>query len=725
MREDTHSPQHVLPRSSPKARSLDDRDVASLSPKARSFDDQDAAKLTSAQSRQQMKHSTAHDRNVKRRKEMASEQHLFPEVIVYTGRRLEDGNTSETSTAGSPTAASARRRKSLKTQKSVEYDPAEDPIYHMTQTSSDPGFSETYSEASLTHFKMDRTGSAVDFTRLGSSREWTSAPFDLASSSKVKTLKHGFPRLSTSALTMDRAESKRAFKHQTTVDSYFKSSRRHRHPSEYRSQSRRDDSERRKSSSGRAHDDVRSQQYLHSTRSHGHEQGRAANERREKFQRGESTLVTPTYLKKGPNGSRTLRKHSSVDLLNQQVPHMQVRARSEDALETCWCKDCNTHSSHSLRHRSHASHRHVKARSKDKMSREQRSCDRKARRLAKDRESLSSLNYWNQSIESNRLSKHSRSWHSEPSERLEHKLTLSKDSSSESDKSSQRWIQHETAKRDQKSQWSVSLQRHHGLDALGSSRSEKEMDFTKKELFMKFFSQEVDLDDTQSNEDPRFFSDSWTNSLESSVSTRKNSLKFIGHSSGDSEDTLQVVAVESSSGGAADGHSREFLTVSEPTPKCNVIVYADNLRSKHRTRSRTVSNHVSPARSPSSETNDDLPTHDVRAGSRVLASTVSNPNKSVPCAVPDAELSSGSSESVRTKVSEASTHLSVTDTDSALSSAASRQTTPSAPSTLHEEVTTTYPHVGKKYSDSAYQTKESSMDMFDDLRRKGSVTTLR
>ncbi|PVD21319.1 hypothetical protein C0Q70_19492 [Pomacea canaliculata] len=359
------------------------------------------------------------------------------------------------------------------------------------------------------------------------------------------------------------------------------------------------------------------------------------------------------------------------------------------------------------------------------MLREQRSCDRKARRLAKDRESLSSLNYWNQSIDSNRLSKHSRSWHSEPSERLEHKLTLSKDSSSESDKSSQRWIQHETAKRDQKSQWSVSLQRHHGLDALGSSRSEKEMDFTKKELFMKFFSQEVDLDDTQSNEDPRFFSDSWTNSLESSVSTRKNSLKFIGHSSGDSEDTLQVVAVESSSGGAADCHSREFLTVSEPTPKCNVIVYADNLRSKHRTRSRTVSNHVSPARSPSSETNDDLPTRDVRAGSRVLASTVSNPNKSVPCAVPDAELSSGSSESVRTKVSEASTHLSVTDTDSALSSAASRQTTPSAPSTLHEEVTTTYPHVGKKYSDSAYQTKESSMDMFDDPRRKGSVTTLR
>nr|KAG5686934.1 hypothetical protein BaRGS_018923 [Batillaria attramentaria] len=42
-----------------------------------------------------------------------------------------------------------------------------------------------------------------------------------------------------------------------------------------------------------------------------------------------------------------------------------------------------------------------------------------------------------------------------------------------------------------------------GIDALGSSSSDKDFDLSRKELFMKFFSQEVDLDDTYSSEEPR------------------------------------------------------------------------------------------------------------------------------------------------------------------------------------------------------------------------------
>ncbi|XP_076449512.1 uncharacterized protein LOC143285946 [Babylonia areolata] len=469
---------------------------------------------------------------------------------------------------------------------------------------------------------------------------------------------------------------------------------------------------------------------------HGSKQ-QSARDRRGVFKRNETISAAVSWQSRRSRSkrrgeARSLRKCSSVDFLDSDRRPAPSRSHSDHVLDHCHCEDCVVRetlpaSSTSSRYRaesdmgSSSSGRHYKQRGG-------RDRPRKGRRDMYSREDSSGA----------RRLTHVSGPFSARGQELRSLKTSSSDNERFFETSS-------TLDRSSSSSWDDPEHRHRGIEALGSSTSDKDMDVSQRELFMKFFSQEVDLDDNLSPEEPRFFLGPEPDSLEivthveqqqhdfedseHHLESHTQSLErnpYLPHTSEPKiflatlEDDRETLAITSSYPQLP--HSRKKSNMLTST--CSVIMYDDDLRAHSGTRSLSVSNNVSPKRTiPPSDPPRPPATEDLHSV------VIKVENSATPAVPPDQDSSSASSEVIPPPHSDPTSLLSVTDTDSAVSSAASRQTSPCSDVVYTSSGSgVTQSQAPPRAMDSAYQTKESSMDIFDtsrDSRRRKSLPTSR
>ncbi|XP_070178274.1 uncharacterized protein [Littorina saxatilis] len=617
-----------------------------------------------------------------------------------------------------------------------------------------------------------------------------------------------------------RPNSDCSMKHELTHDQRRQSStesRQNRHSDHrQRRKSSPNDSRRRRESD--YHDQWRPSSAERRGKSRNREQ--SARDRRSTFQRNEtvavptSTSTTRSHRRgsKRSGHAKLMRKCSSMEIIDSDLHLPPPRALSQEALNACECEECRardtfSHVSHKPKHVPRSDSRssgNPRYRAREKLARERRDVYRhKASRSSE----ASGRSPWTLTMTSESFSS-----------RAEQELQFSKTSSSESER-----LFFADFKPHRPRAQSFALENRHdvkrsevgrgvqrrAIEALGSSMSDRESDVSRRELFMKFFSQGVDLEDIISPEEPRFFlgPDPTSMELVSShsqphLSTQANNSRhgkgsvLLGEKSKSSaiqsstsrNPTLQngktvhnipqysetvsrinnpdgpVLPYSETDGPIAhisktdnaivqnsktDSPDARYRNADSPvkrdrtetlkvtpvengsskrpavlTSKCSVIIYDDDLR-----RHLSVSNNVSPKRSPVlEECNapsvngfqpgvvhvDKAPTpRGEKAQDDVIAAVVDNVT---------------TSNFIDAKNSDPSSHLSVTDTDSAMSSAASRLSSPCCDvvNTSAPPTTVTQTWTAHKAKDSAYQTKESSMDMFEsgrDSRRRKSLST--
>ena len=694
-------------------------------------------------------------------------QHLFPEVIVHAapGGGQEGDDTSDCSYRESPTKPSKEDVKVTRKTKTADrlvvgaegrFDRSRSRSVVMLSEAVGAGnarLMESRSDSNLRH-KDDRRRSSRGTQRSGRSlAEYEEKPSRRKRDPKeAESADELAPDLTALPIRRDRQQR---LLHQHTVDSYLRpksKSRRAQESVDYPRKERHAGSFRRSSTSpvsvfmpaeGYEHeerdyqheprkrssadprqwhsewdDDGRNQQasaeHKHKTRTGPRQQ--SAKERRGMYKRNETVAAPATAhshhsRSKRCGHARRMRKCSSVDVLDPELHLPPPRAHSEEMLDVCRCQECVTRSgrSHSSGHRlgsdsASSSARRSRTRSgRDKPARERvgrdacthiprsaRSSDASVRTLPSTRTPSGSL-----------------------SSRAEQELRFLKTSSSESE----RLFLASSKPGARASGREGRGTKHRGIEALDSSSSDRDPDLSRRELFMKFFSQEIDLDDTLSPEEPRFFLAPEDDSSEREARLPQSSTVEQEAGPGDGEmpvfqEGKEQLTVASCSGGLAHGKRPGTLT-----SKCSVIIYDDDLRSHSRIRSLSVSNNASP-KEP--ETPPATSPHSV---------VINVENVSSPVTAANRHSSSASSEIVQSKTSDPSSLLSVTDTDSAMSSAASRQTSPCFDVLYTSSGSAaTQPHVVPKARDSAYQTKESSVDMFEnwrDSRRRKSVPTSR
>ena len=702
-------------------------------------------------------------------------QHLFPEVIVHAppGGGQEGDDTSDCSYRESPTKPSkedvnvTRKTKTKTADRLVvgaegRFDRSRSRSVVMLSEAAGAGnarLMESRSDSNLRH-KDDRRRSSRGAQRAGRS---------LAEYEERPSRRRRDPREAESAdeLAPDltalpiRRDRQQRLLHQHTVDSYLRpksKSRRAQESVDYPRKERHAGSFRRSSTSpvsvfmhaeGYEHEerdyqheprkwssadsrrwhsewdhDGENQQvsteHKHKTRT-GHRQ-QSAKERRGMYKRNETVAAPATAhshhsRSKRCGHTRRIRKCSSVDVLDPELQLPPPRAHSEEMLDMCRCQECVSRSG-----RSRSSGRRLgsdSASSSARRSRTRSGRDKPAReRVGRDAYTHSPRSA-RSSDASVRTLPSTRTPSGSLSSRADQELRFLKTSSSESERLFLASSQPGARASGREGRGT----KHRGIEALGSSSSDRDPDLSRRELFMKFFSQEVDLEDTLSPEEPRFFLAPEDDSLEPEARLPQSSPveQEAGLSDGEPsvfQDGKEQLTVASCSGGLAHGKRPGTLT-----SKCSVIMYDDDLRTHSRIRSLSVSNNASPNRTPvlkEPETPPATSPHSV---------VINVENVSSPVTAANRHSSSASSEIVQSKTSDPSSLLSVTDTDSAMSSAASRQTSPcfdvlytsSGPAVMQ-------PHVVPKARDSAYQTKESSVDMFEnwrDSRRRKSVPTAR
>ncbi|KAK7462537.1 hypothetical protein BaRGS_00038422 [Batillaria attramentaria] len=836
-RQDKHVEGHWSPTSSLKSRSLDDREV---------FLDPESGGLTPDADFHKELHS--------------DDMHLFPEVIVKSLENLHhEDDTSDASRGGSPITTRALQQSLALILLQQKNDVDTGSLRNIASHTGSASLHHAHSDNSLRlvrpdelhenrlgytrserHWKMHEedggTTRAHRVNLLHSSENRHAAVLKWRDSKDRITFDAGYLRDSGGVEREHDQErgsrgQRRKLIHQETVDSYLRHSRsqdaRHKHAPSHAEplrHSRTEGSLRDEYESPSRVSHSRSEQFRERANSHGKES--VSRERRARFRRNETIQAESFHHNKHHTSRRShkldrnMRKWSSLDLMDAPSDSVPARAKSQEYLDGCQCSDCFSETSHShsskRRHKKvhGSSHKHGN-REKGRSSRDKSSRERK--RLGHSQDSPRRRGRRSPSGPP-RLARSCGSL----SSRNDHDLLRAKTSeSSESEPVHGRPARRE---RDKRASSVGDNLRHRGIDALGSSSSDKDFDLSRKELFMKFFSQEVDLDDTYSSEEPRFFLGSNPGSMDSSVYSRENSLKVAqgkthdpylrenslkhaharthdvirsqkhlsrlvrDRSSGSSRaDSLQLVQerIEPSAFSPESVHSKvqsrrdevmqensfkpvedtaddadtcvvdtshvtlqpgpavnslrvsqnehvmrserrppqnEHVMRSERRPPqnvltstCSVIVYDDDLR----TVTNTHSLSVSPKRTSVSTAG--ASDHEMDAG-------ISREDRERRSTVATADLdSSGSAESVPCKPSRPSSLLSVTDTDSAVSSAASRQTTP-----VNDAVYTSSGSRAResravsRVKDSAYQTKESSMDniVFEPSRDKGRRKSL-
>ena len=706
-------------------------------------------------------------------------QHLFPEVIVHTatgGGHYEGEDTSDCSFRGSPTKVPAQalkldpnvhsKRKSLD-RLGVEDEDRDSNKLDRSRSKSAKGLSEvagmgkakileSRSDSNLRH-KDERPRSS---RKVRSRRSFTE--YDIRSSGRRDPRECDEAEADDDELAPDltalpmRRDQRHKLLHQHTVDSYLRPRSNHRraeesgdypwkerhaasfrrsstspvpvHGDEYEDRQYQYKYDQRKRSSAEHRQRYNEWEYDRSKRTsaehskhkskQGHRQ-QSAKEKRGMFKRNE-TVAAPASSRSHRSRSkrwghaRLMKKGSSVDVLEPELYLPPPRAHSDETLDLCHCQECVSSSSrpHSSRHSSRHRHR------SDSVSSAARHCRRRSSRdkPAMERRDVYRHHSPRNSDASGRTLRSPRTSGS-LSSRAEQVLKYLKTSSSESER-----LFRASSKPDKLQAYGRDGHgvRHRGIDALGSSTSDRDLDLSRRELFMKFFSQEVDLDDTFSPEEPRFFLAPEPVSLGGDACLPQFSLAEREAETCDGEVPVlsEQLTVASYSNGLAHNKRSGVLT-----SKCSVIMYDDDLRSHSGIRSLSVSHNASPNRTPTvkePETPPESNPHSIIINVEDFPSAATAANH---------DSSSASSEIVQPKNSDPSSLLSVTDTDSAVSSAASRQTSPCFDVVYASSGTTvTQPQAVPKALDSAYQTKESSVDMFEtfrDTRRRKSVPTAR
>ena len=225
----------------------------------------------------------------------------------------------------------------------------------------------------------------------------------------------------------------------------------------------------------------------------------SARERRGMFQRNETVASVPSASqarrsrRDRASHARMVRKCSSMDLMDGDPPHPSLlpRARSEDTMTRCHCDECLGRTVRSRSSHGTSSHRpktgsaaSTGRRYRTRLSREKAARERRDLYQHGHHPSTRSSDASGRSMTLTHTS-----WSS--TSKADHEPRWGKtSSSSESDRLC------DTSSVPTDRGWGEGQGgRSRALEALGSSASDKDLDVSRLELFMKFFSQEVDLDD--------------------------------------------------------------------------------------------------------------------------------------------------------------------------------------------------------------------------------------